>query len=244
MAAQGNIAAEGRHGVLAVRAENLALAYQETFTAIVRLRANRQAVSDAESFRRHMRQLIHSAEQTAQSRGYTAEDIRLGTFAVVAFLDESVLNLHNPVFGDWPRKPLQEELFGGHIAGEIFFQSLQRLLGRPDSEETADVIEVFLLSLLLGYRGKYGVGGRAELDNLVRTAREKIRRIRQDTGRLSPAASVAAALERTQRDPWLRRLVFIAGGSLALTVILFVVFRLLLGSGVASLAGLATGGQS
>ena len=57
------------------------------------------------------------AEQEARSRGYTAEDMRLASFAVVAFLDESVLNLRNPVFADWPRQPLQEELFGHHVAG-------------------------------------------------------------------------------------------------------------------------------
>ena len=48
---------------------------------------------------------------------------------MVAFLDESILNLRNPVFADWPRKPLQEELFGHHMAGEIFFQNLQPLAG-------------------------------------------------------------------------------------------------------------------
>ena len=49
---------------------------------------------------------------------------------MVAFLDESILNSQNPLFADWPRKPLQEELFGTHIAGEVFFQNLQKLLGR------------------------------------------------------------------------------------------------------------------
>ena len=38
------------------RTENLALHFQEVLTAIVRLRANRQAVSDAESFRHHIRE--------------------------------------------------------------------------------------------------------------------------------------------------------------------------------------------
>ncbi len=128
----------------------------------MRLRANRQAVNDAEAFRAHMRKLIRNSEETAQVRGYPSEDVRLATFAVVAFLDESVLRLQNPVFRDWPRQPMQEELFGGHVAGEIFFQSLQRLLGRDDAPETADVLEVFCLALLLGYRGKYGVGGEAE----------------------------------------------------------------------------------
>ena len=76
------------------------------------------------------------ADQEARNRGYTAEDARLASFAVVAFLDESVLNLQNPVFAGWPRKPLQEEMFGGHVAGEIFYQSLQRLLERSESAQT------------------------------------------------------------------------------------------------------------
>ncbi len=57
--------------------------------------------------------------------------MQLATFAAVAFLDESMLNSQNPIFADWLRKPLQEELFGTHIAGETFFQNLQQLLGRP-----------------------------------------------------------------------------------------------------------------
>ncbi len=169
-----------------IRAENLALIFQEAITAIVRLRSNRQPVTSADVFRAQMRQLLSMADQEARSRGYTAEDVRLASFAVVAFLDESVLNLHNPVFADWPRKPLQEEMFGGHVAGEIFFQSLQRLLERNESAQLADVLEVFHLCVLLGYRGRYGAGGQAELKSQMDTVAQKIRRIRKDSGALSP----------------------------------------------------------
>lgn len=221
--------------VFEARPANLALIYQEVFTAVVRLRSDRQQVSDAASFRAHMRQLIQKAEHTAQTRGYTSEDIRLATFAVVAFLDETILNLHRPVFGDWPRKPLQEELFGGHVAGEIFFQSLQRLLGRNDSVETADVLEVLHLSLLLGYRGKYGVGGQAELQGVTRNVADKVRRIRQDAGQLSPAWAPRDGLVRAQRDPWLKRLTYIAAGCLLVALLLFTAFKLSLRSGVSDL---------
>jgi type VI protein secretion system component VasF len=53
------------------RPENLALIFQELFTAIVRLRSNRQAVSDAESFRHHIREAVKTAAQEARNRaGY------------------------------------------------------------------------------------------------------------------------------------------------------------------------------
>ncbi len=218
------------------RTENLALAFQEAITAIVRLRSNRQPVTNSEVFRSHVRQLLSAADQEARNRGYSGEDARLATFAAVAFLDESVLNLHNPVFADWPRKPLQEELFGGHVAGEIFFQSLQRLLERNESPQLADVLEVYQLCVLLGYRGKYGSGGQAELKASMDTVAQKIRRIRKDTGRLSPDwAPPAGGPALAAADPWLRRLVIAATACVLLAIVLFAGFKLSLSSGISGI---------
>jgi type VI secretion system protein ImpK len=218
------------------RAENLALIFQEAITAIVRLRANRQPVTNADVFRSQMRQLLSVADQEARNRGYSAEDARLATFAVVAFLDESVLNLQNPVFAGWPRKPLQEEMFGGHVAGEIFFQSLQRLLVRSESPQLADVLEVFHLCVLLGYRGKYGAGGQAELKAQMDAVAQKIRRIRRDTGLLSPDwAPPPGAPPAAAADPWFRPLLIGASACVLLALLLFLGFRLSLGSGVSGL---------
>ena len=70
------------------RPENLALIFQELFTAIERLRSNRQAVTDAESFRHHIREAVKTAAQEARNRAsYSTDDIRMATLAVVGFLD-------------------------------------------------------------------------------------------------------------------------------------------------------------
>ncbi len=75
------------------RTDNLALIFQEVLTAIVRLRSNRQELSDAESFRFYMREAIKSAIQEARAHGgYNADDIKMATLALTGFLDESVLN--------------------------------------------------------------------------------------------------------------------------------------------------------
>src|SRR5438270_12973381 len=117
------------------RGWNLALTFQEVFTAIVRLRYHRHADSNAESFRAQMRQALRVAEQEARTRGYSPDDVKQVIFAVVAFLDESVLGSRNAVFEDWPRLPLQAEMFGHQLAGEVFFQELQTAPARPDSSE-------------------------------------------------------------------------------------------------------------
>jgi type VI secretion system protein ImpK len=223
------------------RAENLALIFQEAITAIVRLRANRQPVTSAEVFRSQMRQLLAMADQEARNRGYSAEDARLASFAVVAFLDETVLNLQNPVFAGWPRKPLQEEMFGGHVAGEIFFQSVQRLLERPESGHLADVLEVFYLCVLLGYRGKYGSGVQAELKSQMDSVAAKIRRIRRDAGALSPEWAPARAMVATPTaDRLFRPLLIAAAGCAVLALLLLAGFKVSLSSGVSAFQATAS----
>ena len=218
------------------RPENLALIFQELFTAIVRLRSNRQAVSDSQSFRHHIREAVKNAAQDARNRaGYTTEDIRMATLAVVGFLDETILNLQSPLFADWPHQPLQEELFGTHMAGEVFFQNLQALLGRNDSEDLADVLEVHYLCLLLGYGGRYSLGNRGELQSIMDMTARKIRRIRGEFAGLAPAWKPVAEPVKMAADPWAKRLLFGAVACLVLAILLFVVYKLVLGSGASSL---------
>jgi len=225
-------------------AENLALALQEVLTAIVRLRSNRQAVSDANSFRIHMREALKAADQEARKRGYNADTIQLAIFAVVAFLDESILNSRNPLFADWPRKPLQEELFGTHMAGEVFFQNLQKLLGQTDSPDLADLLEVYYLCVLLGFGGRYSMGNKGDLRAIIDAVGEKIRRTRGYSADLSPAWMLPKEAGRsTAGDPWIRNLAIAAIACLVLVIVLFAIFKFSLGSGVSDLRALAVQGH-
>lgn len=214
----------------------LAVGFQEAFTAIVRLRYNRQAVSSADSFRAQMKQTLAMAEHEAATRGCNPGDVQLAKFAVVAFLDESVLSCKSPVFSDWARKPLQAELYSHQLAGEVFFQELQKILKRSDSPQTADLLEVYCLCLLMGFKGQYASEG--ELRSLTRQAEEKIQRVR-GTPELSPRGGIPSdAIRLVQADDWLRPLMVIAAGSLFLAVALFVVFKLLLSVGAGDISAL------
>ncbi|MGO9129749.1 MAG: DotU family type IV/VI secretion system protein [Bryobacteraceae bacterium] len=226
------------------RPDNLALVFQEILTAIVRLRTNRQVVTDPEVFRGQMRDALKAADQDGRTRGYTGEQTKLAIFAVVAFLDESILNLHQPVFAQWHRKPLQEELFGIDIAGEIFFTNIQRLLGQRDSHDLADVLEIYELCLLLGFRGRYGLGGQAELRGVIETLKEKLRRIRGGSLDLSPFWAIPPGKVRVAGiDPWVKRLFWAALGCFALVVLLFGIYKISLGSGASDLLAIPTLGR-
>ena len=229
----------GSSSALDRRGWNLALCFQEAFTAIVRLKYRRQQdVPSAESFRLQMKQALHAAEQDAVARGYTIEDVRLAIFAVVAFLDESVLGCGHPAFADWARLPLQAELYDHQLAGEIFFKYLQKALARGDSPEVADLLEVFYLCLLLGFQGRYAAGGRGDLHSIMLSIREKMRRIRGPGTALSPRGGIPAdAVRIAQSDRLVKKLVIISWIFAFVTAGLFLAFKFLLANSLAQIAG-------
>ena len=224
------------------RQQNLAFVFQELLTVGERLRTGRQPVSDSRSFRAQLIAALDASMEEGRQRGYNSEDVELTAFAVVAFLDESILNLRLPIFADWPKQPLQELRYGHHIAGEIFFQNLSKLVTRNDTHDLADVLEVYYLCMLLGFAGKYSLGGRGELYAIQQQLGEKIQRIRKTTPELSPAWQLPNdGPPRVQGDPWVKRLIYTAIGCVALTALLFALFKVLLNSGVSTMADLAKG---
>jgi type VI secretion system protein ImpK len=171
------------------RRGGLALSLEEVFTVICRLRADKPVEGDPQLFREKVKRWLSKAARDAVHLGYPEDSVALAGFAVITFLDESALNSPQPMFSEWLKRPLQEEIFGEFLGGEAFFANLQGLLGQADSEELADLLEVHLLCLLLGFQGRYTAGGRAELDELRRRTRDKIVRIRGAWGDLSPSWS-------------------------------------------------------
>ena len=213
------------------RVNSLALCFQEALTAIVRVRFQRQQVQDSESFRAQMRRTLQSAMQEGRTLGYSSDTVQMGVFAAVAYLDESVLNLQSPVFSDWARRPLQEELFGGHLAGEMFFTNLRALLGQQDSAEVADALELHCLCLEMGYRGRYALGDSGELHQVLRQALAKIERTRGPAQLMPPITAPAVPPART-KDTWTRMLLLTTCVLAGLTVVAFGGYEILLGSGV------------
>lgn len=224
------------------RRGRLALALQEVFTVAARIRVDRQVAEDPAAFRAHVKRLLSGADREAREQGYEDEHVRLAIYAAVAFLDESVLNSSRPLFQDWSGQPLQEEVFGEHMAGETFYRYLDDLLTRRDSEELADLLEVFLLCLLLGFRGRYGGAGEGERSARIRALQEKMHRIRGPRGALAPSWAVPTDERPTgYRDPLVRRLAVAAlAGGVAVFVYLGLL-RFLLGRGVEEVRNLAAG---
>jgi type VI secretion system protein ImpK len=230
----------GAHNGASPRRGQLALTLQEAFTAVVRLRSNRQVAANVDAFRAQMKHVLATAEQEARRIGYAGDDVRYALFALIAFVDESVLNSPQPMFADWGRRPLQEEVFGGHTAGELFFQYLQQLLGRQDSEDLADVLEVYQLCLLLGFKGRYSVTHGSELQVIAGHVAQKIERARGRAGELSPRWRPSTLALGAQRDRLVPKLAVGAGAVAGLAALLFLIFTLTLSSGASGVREAAT----
>ena len=226
------------------RPTNLGLIFQEVLTVIVRLRSNRQNVSDSESFRQVVRAALTNATHEARNAGYAVEDIKTATFAVVGFLDESVLSSQNHLFQNWPGRTLQEELFRTHMAGQIFFENLQQLLGKPDSTQLADLLEVHYLCLLLGYRGQYSARGEGELKSIMQATADKIHRIRGPLTGFSRSWQLKDEAAPARKDTKTRTFLYAAVGCFLLALILFIGFKLTLDSGARQIQASASQSRS
>lgn len=240
----GHVASPRSAGPVATGQGRLALTLQEAFTVMVRLRSGRQVATDADSFRAQIKGLLSAADHDARRAGYSADTVKRAIYAFVAFLDESVLNSSQPMFSAWPRQPLQEEVFGDHMAGENFFQHLREMLARQDSHEVADLLEVYHLCLLLGFRGRFASGDRGELSSLMAKIDEKIRTIRGGVPPLSPDWRPPGEHATRPHDPWIRWFMVATVSTLVTAAVLYLLYAFLLGGPIDGLESLAAGARS
>jgi type VI protein secretion system component VasF len=92
----------------------------------------------------------------------------------------------------------------------------------------------------MGYKGRYGMSGPEATRPIIDSALEKIRRIRGPLVGLSPAWAVPeGGVVAAKRDPWVRRLGFGALGCVILGILLFVIFKMQLLSGVSVIHSIA-----
>ena len=152
--------------------------------------AVRQAasVTDAPAIRARALELKSKLEDDARRGGFSAPDVEAATFALVGFLDEAVLRSSGPARETWIARPLQLELYGAMVAGEEFFDRLDRL--RKEREARIEALEVYATSLAFGFQGKHAFGGPERLRAILGEVEADIAAVR-GTGRRALAPHAA-----------------------------------------------------
>ncbi len=144
-----------------------------------------------------MRHMIHDLfkkfEERGANNGYRESQLQDTKFALAAFVDETVLAGGFPLREEWERYPLQLEFFKEALAGNKFFERLDWLIKQGET----DVVEIYYLCLLLGFKGKYHVFLEDQLPAVINAAAENLR----GAGRLRRCVLSPHGLLNDQPDP-------------------------------------------
>jgi type VI secretion system protein ImpK len=181
--------------------------------------------------------LVHARMQTflealverSREAGFSEQDTKLALYAVTALADEVAMASAGSLRDHWSRRPLQLALFGENVAGERFFEHLESIRRVP---ARADVLRVYYLCLLFGFRGRYGVrGAEVPLTDLVDSVRVQLGRSFALPEALSPngARPEQGLVGSVRRLPLLRsQLAVFVLGVVALVAALQVAFSVAL----------------
>jgi type VI secretion system protein ImpK len=102
-------------------------------------------------FREKVIALLNAQEERAKSSGVSVEAFREARFAVLSWVDETVLNSRWPHRYQWQH--LMLAYYGTLNAGEEFFRRLNAL-----SSQANDIREIYYLCISLGFQGEYAFG--------------------------------------------------------------------------------------
>ena len=197
------------------------------FSLILHLRETSE-FGDSDLLRSRILEMLKSAEKEAIDAAIPVNDIKDSRFAIVAFLDESILGSDWTGKASWVARPLQVQLYGQAVAGEEFFDRLQRI--KADAHIRHDVLEVYYLCMALGFKGKYrimGDAGQNELRILIEDTYTRLKATAQvDSKYLAPHGrprDQIATEVRSKLPPWVVAVAAVSVGFVIYIIMSFMI---------------------
>jgi type VI secretion system protein ImpK len=126
------------------------------FSLILSLRTS-AAYGREDELRSRINEYLGRIDREGRDAGIAREDIEAAKFPLVAFIDETILNSNWEGRERWREHPLQLDLYRETVAGERFFERLEKI--RAKGEAKADLLQIYWLCLVLGFEGKYKLLG-------------------------------------------------------------------------------------
>lgn len=113
--------------------------------------------------------LLSDVQHRMATGAFPPDDFDLARFAVVAWIDESIMNSVWNQRDKWQKELLQRQYYQTADAGEIFFERLNSI-----GAHQRDVREVYYLCLALGFKGRYCHAGDEFLLDQLKTSNLKL----------------------------------------------------------------------
>lgn len=125
-----------------------------SFLSVAQMICDGYTVQEFEIFIFRVKEFLTRLREEASVAGFTEEQFNEMQYALCAFFDERILkaDVKENSSGFTPQ-PLQSSLFDEHLAGQGFFERLTAL--RSDSWRCIEVLEVYYLCLVQGFKGRY-----------------------------------------------------------------------------------------
>lgn len=177
---------------------------------------NQKSPDDADRFTTQIQKFLGEFERRAQRMNFASEDIFDGKYAFCAMVDETILSSRLSIREIWQRRPLQLSLFGDQLAGEHFFDKLEK--ARNGGASRIQALEVFHMCLLLGFQGKYMLEGPEKLAYLTSQLGEQIAHIKGKKNAFAPHWKIPDKVSHTLKRElpvWVLAAVFSFGGLIA-----------------------------
>jgi len=198
---------------------NLADLYSDIFTLVLYLRDTAD-FGDPKILHDKIDNMFKNIETKAKQMGISDEDISDAKYAVSALVDETVLYSNWSLRNVWLNNPLVVEYFNDALAGEMFFDRIERI--RTDNKKL-HLLEVYYMCLMFGFEGRYKILGPEELKAYINGIREQLGFKVSD--KLSPHSEPQkiAMKKRSMIPKWL---VYASYGFVALVaIIIFIVLK-------------------
>jgi type VI secretion system protein ImpK len=150
-------------------------ATKDCFDTIIQLRQAESAdIPPPEVLNHRLRGAIDEVLRRAAVLGFSHQDAQDMGYALVALMDEIVLNKPDQYRQFWMSNLLQLHYFNETGAGDNFFTRISAI--RKDAHR-AEVLRVYYLCLLFGFQGRYRIrGGELELMSLIDAVQKDLER--------------------------------------------------------------------
>lgn len=156
--------------------------FSDLFTLILYLRETSD-FGDPKKLHDKIDSLFKSIESKAKQLNILEDDFLDAKYAVAALVDETVLYSNWQQRTVWLDNPLAVEYFNDALAGEMFFDRVERI--RTDQSKIK-VLEIYYMCLMFGFEGRFKIQGPEELQSYINGIREQLNF--KGVGKLSPHA--------------------------------------------------------
>ncbi len=141
---------------------NIVECYMPVFKLISSVKVFPEEYGDYDSTRKQIIDTVEDVVRNSEKISLSDSELDAAFYSIVVMLDEVILCSELPYRKEWRDNLLQIKYFGHSTGGVEFFNMLNKVIGSG-----SQAAWVFLLCLLLGFRGKYSVSNDDEIQDYI-----------------------------------------------------------------------------